>query len=653
MFSPIPLAASGRHHGGMSSGSVQSKTMAACALVGFVGLSAFVVSLTLTWREEDYHVEAAVRWTMAAAGALILAVTSRTGHSVASGLALFVLGTGVLAYPTLLGLAAADVGGRPVAVLASAGHVLPLTMVQLAPVLVSGHVTGRSRRGWAGVVLAVAAVGAVLTGLGLSVEPSGGPLLAVAGLLWFGSFALAPVACWTAVRGTAGHRRRRGIIAGLASLVPVLIIVWCITLGGLGSALALGGDPTIAALFLGFSVATTAWALLSVAALSDDSSPLLRSTVVVGLMRAMVLAVVVLVASGVALATITLLPTREAAVLIAVALTVVLGWSATRVLQWVAGVVDPVAELRLEIERATGLLAGRHRGVAESVVRRLLGDQGAALAFSVEDGRWVDVAGQVLALTPSENVVLAREQDEDVVLLVSGDTRARRDAAAWGDCGLVLVPALMEAREAWQSGRASVAAHEERARLQQDLHDGLQGRLLGLALNLQMSGDDIDDPVARLAISEAVSELRGAVQDVRAMAGGRLPQILVDDGLGAAVRAFVQPVRARIGTLDLSPDLAGRRPLASVEACAYFVVGEAINNAIKHAGCDRIDVTIAIHDDSVVVRVSDDGIGGADVRLGSGLRGLTERVHAHGGLLIVSDREENGTLVEAVLPCGR
>lgn len=287
------------------------------------------------------------------------------------------------------------------------------------------------------------------------------------------------------------------------------------------------------------------------------------------------------------------------------------------------------------------------------MVRRLLGGQGAVLELGVEDGRWADAAGRALVPPHSEHVVLATKQGEDVVLLVSDDTRARRDAAAWGDCGLVLGPALLEAREAWQSARASVAAQEERARLQQDLHDGLQGRLLGIALNLQMSRATIDDPLARLAISETVSELRGAVQDVRAMAGGRLPQILVDDGLGAAVRALVQPVRARIGTLDLSPDLASRRPVASVEACAYFVVGEAVNNAIKHSECDSIDVTIALHDDSVVVRVSDDGRGGADQRLGSGLRGLTERVHAHGGLLIVSDREENGTLVEAVLPCGR
>lgn len=179
-----------------------------------------------------------------------------------------------------------------------------------------------------------------------------------------------------------------------------------------------------------------------------------------------------------------------------------------------------------------------------------------------------------------------------------------------------------------------------------------QGRLLGLALNLQMSQTHVDDPVARLAIAETVSGLRGAVQDVRAMASGRLPQILVDDGLGAAVLALVQPVRARIGTLDLEPSLADRRPLAPVEACAYYVVSEAVGNAIKHAGCERIDVAVALRGDSVVVRVSDDGRGGADLRLGSGLRGLAERVEAHRGLLVVSDGQTRGTLVEAVLPCG-
>ena len=132
------------------------------------------------------------------------------------------------------------------------------------------------------------------------------------------------------------------------------------------------------------------------------------------------------------------------------------------------------------------------------------------------------------------------------------------------------------------------------------------------------------------------------------------PQVLVEEGLESALRVLLQPAGSRIGTLEMTPALADHRPPPAVEACAYYVVGEAVGNAIKHAGCEQIDVEVRLRDDdTVVVRVSDDGRGGADVRLGSGLRGLGERVEAHGGLLVVSDGPRGGTLVEAVLPCGR
>lgn len=622
------------------------------ALVAAVGVGALAVSVSLPWLEEEFRLGTTLRWTIAAAGVLILGTAARVRAGGPAGAALFVLGASVLVYPTLLSLAAADVGGPVVGALGNAGHVLPLTMVQLVPVLVSAEVTGRSRRRWVTAVLAVAVVGAVATGVGLAPGPAGRVLLPLSAILWFGSFALAPIACWTAVRGTVGQRRRRGIVAGLAAFVPVMVIIWCVTLGGLGSALALGTDATTTALFVGFSLATAGCAVLSVGALGDAGSALLRRSVVVGLLRAMVAGLVVLVASGVALASTALLPTGEAAVLVAVALTVVLGWGATRLFGWADDVVDPGAELRLELDRAAAVLVGRHREVARSVVRRLAEDDSLDLAFAVGDGTWVDASGRGVQVGPDEQVVLARDDDGDVVVLVSVEEQAREHARAWGDCSLLLRPALMEAREHWQAGRAAVAAEQERARLQQDLHDGLQGRLLGLALNLQLSQSATDDPVARLAIDETVSGLRSAVQDVRAMANGRLPQILVDDGLEAAVRALLQPVRARIGTLDVAPDPSGRRPVPAVEACAYYVVGEAVGNAMKHADCDRIDVTVAWRDGSVVVRVRDDGDGGADARLGSGLRGLAERVEAHGGLLVVSDGEASGTLVEAVVPCG-
>ncbi|WP_165354240.1 ATP-binding protein [Nocardioides glacieisoli] len=622
-------------------------TYAVTAAAGVVALAAVQ---HLPWLETEFRVGPGVRWTMVVAGLLVLVAAARAGTSGGVAAALLVLGGSVLAYPTLLTLAAADVGGPVVATLGAAGHVVPLTMVQLVPVLVSGRVTGRSRRGWATTILAVAAVGALVTGLGLALGDRGLPLAAVGTILWFVSFAFPPIACWTAVRRTIGQARRRGIVAGLAALVPVLVIVWCVTLGGLGSALGLADDPTTQALFLGFSGATAGCALLAVAALGDGSSSVLRRSAVVLLLRAMVVGVVVLVASGVALASATLLPTREAAVLVAVGLTVLLGWGATRLLGWAAMVVDPAVELRLELERAAELVDGRHRQVAESVVRRLAEDGALELAYAVDRHTWVGSSGRVAS--PSDPVVLGSEEGRGVVVLLTDDPVARRHARAWGDCSTVFQPALMEAREAWQAGRAALAADDERSRLQQDLHDGLQGRLIGLALNLQLSQSGTEDPVARLAIEETVTGLRSAVQDVRAMADGRLPQILVDDGLEAAVRALLQPVRARIGILELAADPSGRRPLPTVEACAYYVVGEAVGNAIKHAACDRIDVSLGMRDGSVVVRVRDDGDGGADARLGSGLRGLAERVEAHGGLLVVSNGEDSGTLVEAVLPCG-
>lgn len=445
-----------------------------CALVGAAGLTAFGLSLTLPQTQAALDIGVAVRWTVAAAGLLIMVVAARLGPAEAPGWGVFVLGSSVLAYPTLLGLAAADVGGRAVTTVASAGHVLPLTMVQLVPVLVSSEVTARSRRGWAYAVLGVAAVGAAVTGVALAVEADGGPLLLVASLLWFGSFALAPVACWGAVRGTVGRARRRGIVAGLASLVPAIIIGWCLTLGGLGSALAVADDPATTALFLGFAAATTGCALLSAAALGRGDSLILSGHVVVGLMRAMVVAAVVLVASGVALATISLLPSPAAAVPVAVGATVLLGWGATRPLAWAAAVVDPAAELRLELEGVASQVTGRYRQAAQSVVRSLSGDDHAVLAFRVENDTWVDVEGRALVPDVSRALVLARERDEDAVLFLSRDSRAARHASTWVTGDPVLQQPLMEAREAWHAARAAAAAEEERARLQQDLHDGLQ-----------------------------------------------------------------------------------------------------------------------------------------------------------------------------------
>ena len=144
-----------------------------------------------------------------------------------------------------------------------------------------------------------------------------------------------------------------------------------------------------------------------------------------------------------------------------------------------------------------------------------------------------------------------------------------------------------------------------------------------------------------------MASLRDAVEDVRSLAGGRLPAILVHGGLRPALSDLVRPLTT---VVDLAvPD---RRFAAEVEAVGYFVVGEAISNAIKHSGAARVSVQVEQVGAALMIMVSDDGVGGADPRLGSGLRGLAERVAASGGALVVRDAVPTGTVVEASLPCG-
>lgn len=644
--------------------------LASTVLLCLLGLASVAATVNLPWREEEFVLGPGIRWAMAATGVVVLVRATAIRRTPGPRLAVQALGVSTVAYPSLLGLAAAGVGGSAsaaIGVLGDAGHVLPLTLLQLTPVLVSGQVTGRRRRGWAWAIVAVAVSGVVTTTTGLALGSAGTPLLALSLVLWFGSFVLAPVACWTALRHAVGEPRRRGILAALAALVPLLLILWCSVLVALAPALRLPATTATDALFVGFCLAVGSCGLLCVAALGSMHGPLLRRPVMVFLVRALVVGIVALVASGAALASAALLPTREAAVLVAVPLTVALGWLALRLFGWAAEVVDPAAELRLELARAASLAPGQQSRAAEAVVRRLLADESARLAFAIDADTWVDVGGTVVDDHESqERVVLAGGASPAVALLAT-EPRTRRQAATWGDCAAALRPALLEAREAWHAARASGAAAAERARLQQDLHDGVQGRLLGLALHLQMSASGIEDDGARRAVTDAVGGLRDAVQDVRALARGTVPQVLVDEGLGAAVRSLLQPVRSHVGELELSPRLVEHRPPAPVEACAFFVVSEAVANAVKHAAAGRIDVAVGLGDSGdLVVTVRDDGRGGADPRRGTGLRGIAERVEAHGGLLLVSDADGaegaaeagctrpadgRGTLVQAVLPC--
>jgi signal transduction histidine kinase len=198
--------------------------------------------------------------------------------------------------------------------------------------------------------------------------------------------------------------------------------------------------------------------------------------------------------------------------------------------------------------------------------------------------------------------------------------------------------------------RIVAAADAERRRIERDLHDGAQQRLVNLGLTLQIARSRLVNGASDQALEtldDAIVELTGATGDLRELARGIHPAVLTDGGLAPALSALVERSQPR-AKLRGAPD--GRMP-APVEAAAYFVVAEALTNATRHASGTRLDVLAELRDGSLCVEIRDDGIGGANANGGSGLRGLVDRVAAIGGdLEIVSPRGE-GTLVRARIPC--
>lgn len=621
----------------------------AAAVVAGLGLVAVGLSIELPWRRTDFALGATVRVLMASAGAAILIAAARPGGPRRAGVRTItaLLGLTVLIYPTTLSLSAAALGGPVLGVLADAGHVVPLVSIQLLPVLASGHVVGRSRRGWLVVIIGVAVLGVIATGLVLNGAPGASVLAVVSTVAWLGSFALAPVATWSAVRGTSGEVRRRAIVAALAAVVPVVIIAWCMTLGAAAETQGLSTDASVTALMVGFSLGTAGTAVLVMAATGPEESWALRTRVIIWLLAGLLVAATALLATGIALAVVEAGGGSQAGLLTGVALTLGVGLVSVRLHGWAARAVDPSAELAAELQALGDVADGEQRHSLQQLLRRLLGDPGLALLVRANDGVWVDPAGR--PVEPSDSGVRLAGTSEGARAVAVGsapETAAR--LRRLGDCSRLLDASVLEASVQREAQRADDAARAERLRLSQDLHDGLQGRLLGIALHLQLSGQEVDDPAARLLVDQTVTSLRDAVDDVRSLAGGRLPSTLVEGGLRQALSDLVRPLAA---VVDLQVPTARFSP--EIEATGYFVVSEAVTNAIKHGHAEVVRIRVeTTGSDRLSIMVSDDGRGGADPRLGSGLRGLAERVAASGGLLVVRDGTPTGTVVEASLPCG-
>jgi signal transduction histidine kinase len=206
-----------------------------------------------------------------------------------------------------------------------------------------------------------------------------------------------------------------------------------------------------------------------------------------------------------------------------------------------------------------------------------------------------------------------------------------------------------DAHEQLASSRARIveAGDAERRRLERNLHDGAQQRLVALSLNLRLAARACrDDPEALDAFDRAGEELAQALEELRELARGIHPAVLSDRGLEPAIEALVArtplPVQIDVGLAERLPE--------PVEAAAYYVVAEAVTNAAKHAQAEEVRVRIARSDGMACIEVADDGVGGAGTTSGSGLRGLADRVEALGGRLRIESPAGEGTTVLAEIP---
>jgi signal transduction histidine kinase len=236
-------------------------------------------------------------------------------------------------------------------------------------------------------------------------------------------------------------------------------------------------------------------------------------------------------------------------------------------------------------------------------------------------------------------------------------------AAAWIVRGLSLGQALLaqallrgdeqERIAELQVSRAGAvdAAAVELRRIERDLHDGAQARLVALAMDLGMARERLDaDPEgAAQLLAGAHEDAKTALTELRDLARGIHPAILTDRGLDAAISALAArcPVPCTVAV-----DLPERLP-AAVESAAYFTVAEALTNVAKHSGARRCEISGAVRDGRLVVEVRDDGRGGADPARGTGIAGLRARIEALDGRLRIADGgpEGSGTTLRAELPC--
>jgi len=294
------------------------------------------------------------------------------------------------------------------------------------------------------------------------------------------------------------------------------------------------------------------------------------------------------------------------------------------------------------------------RQSVEDVLRTALAVPDLRVAYWVSDrDQWVTEDGRPVATEPDEIGIrrhgepIARiAYDREAIEPAIAEATAVEATPELVSAGLRAAISLQLAEVRESRRRIAAAQLAERRRIERDLHDGAQQRLLALALELQAA--QVNGSVERLRETAAVgvTELQTAVAELRELANGLHPAVLSDSGLGAALDDLASrlPLRVEIRAT------ASRYP-PQVESTAWFIACEAISNAVKHARAAEIAVNVGAMNGTLTLTVSDDGVGDADPQ-GAGLRGIADRAEAVGGALAVRTRPDGGTIVIGTLPCG-
>jgi signal transduction histidine kinase len=307
-----------------------------------------------------------------------------------------------------------------------------------------------------------------------------------------------------------------------------------------------------------------------------------------------------------------------------------------------------VADLVVELGEAAP-------GQVRSLLARTLGDPTLQLGLWYREHQgWVDEDGRELPLPTSRGVTFIG-QDLAVLVhdprlldqpqLLESVSSAARLALENEQLQAALRAQLREARESRE--RIVRRGDEERRRLERDLHDGAQQRLLGLGMALQLLQAHTLDVDAGASLAKVVSQLRHALNELRELAGGIYPAILADQGLAAALTSL-----AARAPMPVSIDCCPERFSAPVETTGYLAVTEALANVTSHAQATGASVSVRRQEPFLAVEVRDDGVGGADPS-GPGLVALADRVGALGGTLSIDSPPERGTRLLAKIPADR